>query len=209
MAGLDTRSFPLHGPAGLTCRPPVQSPRRVVIARHGYRLSSIGLPPRRRAAGRPHRRARRQVDQPPRADVRRAGGGRDPHHRAAGGRGRAAHRRRDARARRRGDARPGRHVARRRPWHRRAGGTGRRARHGQFRHRGAAAVRRAGEPSAVRGDDRRRQPAPPSDAPGDRSAVGLRRPLRRARGRPAAARRPGADARRCRSTTACRCRRRR
>ena len=41
----------------------------------------------------------------------------------------------------------------------------------------------------VRGDDRRRQPAPPADAPGDRSAVRLRRPLRR-RARAAACRSP-------------------
>ena len=39
----------------------------------------------------------------------------------------------------------------------------------------------------VRGDDRRRQPAPAADAPGDRPADRLRRPLLRARGRPAAA----------------------
>ena len=65
------------------------------------------------------------------------------------------------------------------------------------------------EPSDCRGDDRRRQPAPPADAPGDRAAVGLRRALR-ARARAAGCRsRCRGRASRCRSTTACRCRRRR
>ncbi len=50
-------------------------------------------------------RARRQEHQPPRADVRGAGGGREPDHRAARGRGRAAHRGGDAGARRGGGAR--------------------------------------------------------------------------------------------------------
>ena len=55
------------------------------------------------------------------------------------------------------------------------------------------AVRRAGKPSAVRGDDRRCQPAAATDASGDRPAVGLWRALRRSRGRTAAARHPGAE----------------
>ena len=102
-----------------------------------------------------------------------------------------------------------RHLAGRRARHRRAHRAGGRAGHGQFRHRRAAAVRHPGQPSDVRGDDRRRQPAPPPDAPRDRSADDLRRAVHR-RARAAGCRsRSRARARRCRSTTACRCRRRR
>ena len=155
------------------------------------RRTQADVTPPRSPAVRPHHGPRRQVDQPPRPDVRRSRGGRDAHHRPARGRGRAAHRRRHAGARRRSDARPRRNLARRRPRHRRTAGTGGRAGHGQLRHRRAPAVRHPGEPSAVRGDDRRRQPAPAADAPGDRPALGLRRALLVARGRPPAARRPG------------------
>ena len=61
----------------------------------------------------------------------------------------------------------------------------------------------------VRGDDRRRQPARPPDAPGDRSADRHRRPFCLARRRPLAAGDRGRARGACRWTTACRCPRRR
>ncbi len=82
-------------------------------------------------------------------------------------------------------------VAGRRARHRRPGGAGGRAGHGQLRHRRAAAGRHAGQPRPVRGDDRRRQPAPPPDAPGDGAAGRTAARASARRGRAAAAGDPG------------------
>ena len=82
-------------------------------------------------------------------------------------------------------------LARRRARSRRPGRAGRRAGHGQFRHRGAAAHRRAGQPSVFFRAHRRCQPAPPADAARHRSARCLWRAVCRARGWVAAARHRG------------------
>src|SRR5580693_7226432 len=61
-------------------------------------------------------------------------------------------------------------MARRRPRRRRPDRAHRRARHGQLGHRRPPAVRHPRQPRPVRGDDRRRKPARPPDAPRHRSA---------------------------------------
>ena len=150
-------------------------------------------------AARRHRRgARRQVDLAPGADVRGAGGRPHRDRGAARRRGRAGDRGGAARDGRRHRARRGRALAGRRGRGRRSRRAGGRARSRQFRHLGAAAARHPGDPPADRVCHRRRLAAAPADAAGHRPVVAVRGAVRRARGRPAAARgdrrgRPGAD----------------
>ena len=179
---------------------------------HDLPRSAAPLPARapQGAARRHDPGARRQVDLAPRADARarwrsaapRSPGlleGEDVLATAAAMRALGA-----------GVERAGRRaLAGRRRRHRRARRAGRHDRSRQFRHRGAAAARHPRDPSVHRLRDRRRLAAQPADGPGHRPAVAVRRALRDAGGRPAAARgdrraRPGAD-----QTTGCRCRRRR
>ena len=132
---------------------------------------SPDLQPAVRPAPGPHRRAGRQVDQPPRPDVRRAGGWRDPHHRPADGedvlRTAAAMRALGAEVTHDADG----------TWRvagRGIGGLTEPADVLDMGNSGTAARLLCGilaSHPTVRGDDRRCQPAPPADAPGDRPAV--------------------------------------
>ena len=134
-----------------------------------------------------HPGARRQVDLPPRADVRRPGGRRDRRHPGCWkARTCCAPRRRcgcsAAAVERTGEG----------AWTVAGRGVGGLVEpedvigHGQLRHRRAAAVRAAGDSSDDQRDDRRRQLTQASDGPGDRAAEPDGRPVLDPRGRPPA-----------------------